>query len=136
MDTSDIIKKRKTVYNEEVSDDGEAMSSSSAVAQSAVTNTTNINTTGPNDEIRLINSRNSNSSQQNDSNNGDNDDQKQTQILLTLINNQLAMMRTKFQEEDMKTVNQKDWYIIASCLDRFCLIIYICLSVFAFLTIF
>jgi hypothetical protein len=40
-----------------------------------------------------------------------------------LICNQLAMFRMKLQEKELKDTNRKEWYLIATVLDRFCLII-------------
>ena len=51
-------------------------------------------------------------------------DMYQAQTLLVLINNQLAMFRMRLQEGDQKEKNRNDWYLIATVLDRFCLICY------------
>ena len=51
-------------------------------------------------------------------------DTYQAQTLLVLINNQLAMFRMRLQEGDLKEKNRNDWYLIATVLDRFCLICY------------
>jgi hypothetical protein len=51
-------------------------------------------------------------------------DMYQAQTLLVLINNQLAMFRMRLQEGDHKEKNRNDWYLIATVLDRFCLICY------------
>ena len=51
-------------------------------------------------------------------------DINQAESLLVLINNQIAMLRRKFQESDLKESNRKEWYLIALVCDRLCLIIY------------
>ncbi len=51
-------------------------------------------------------------------------DVSQARTLLILINNQLAMFRTRLQENDLKEKNRNDWYLIATVLDRFCLGVY------------
>lgn len=48
----------------------------------------------------------------------------QAKTLLVLISNQLAHLRTRINDKDMRELNKKDWYLIACTLDRFCLLVY------------
>lgn len=60
----------------------------------------------------------------------------QSKKLLVLINNQIAMLRIRLQEKDIKEQNKKDWYLIACSLDRFFLYLYIIVMFFGIFVIF
>ncbi len=60
----------------------------------------------------------------------------QSKKLLVLINNQIAMLRIRLQEKDIKEQNKKDWFLIASSLDRFFLYVYIIVMFFGIFVIF
>jgi hypothetical protein len=60
----------------------------------------------------------------------------QSKKLLVLINNQIAMLRIRLQEKDIKEQNKKDWYLIACSLDRFFLYVYIVVMFFGIFVIF
>ena len=59
----------------------------------------------------------------------------QNEALLTLISNQLGMFRKKLQENDVKAQNKQEWFLIASVLDRVCLIVYAIISLFGLFVI-
>lgn len=63
-------------------------------------------------------------------------DSVQAKTLLILISNQLAMFRSKIKEKESREKNQRDWLVIASVLDRFCLIVYYSVTLFGLFIIF
>lgn len=62
-------------------------------------------------------------------------EQVQTDALLTLINNQIALFRRKLKENDVKDVNKQEWYLIATVLDRVCLLTYSLIAAFGLFVI-
>ena len=63
-------------------------------------------------------------------------DIRNAKTLLVLINNQLAIQRMKIQEKDTLDDNKKEWYLIASTLDRFCLLCYSVITLLGLFIIF
>lgn len=51
-------------------------------------------------------------------------DMNQAKTMLVLINNQLAMMRIKGQENDSKEQNKRDWHVVSCAFDRLFLVVY------------
>ena len=62
-------------------------------------------------------------------------EQVQTDALLTLINNQIALFRRKLKENDVKDVNKQERYLIATVLDRVCLLTYSLIAAFGLFVI-
>ncbi len=60
----------------------------------------------------------------------------QIQMLLVLINNQLAMFRMKLQENDLKECNHREWFLIACVFDRVCLIVLSIISSIGLIAVF
>ena len=56
--------------------------------------------------------------------------------LLILISNQLSLIRMRYKEKDIQSKNKSDWGLIARVLDRFCLIVYIFITLFGLFVIF
>ena len=54
----------------------------------------------------------------------------QNEALLTLISNQLGLFRKQLQQTDAKDTNKREWYLIATVLDRVCLLVYGVISLF------
>lgn len=54
----------------------------------------------------------------------------QNEALLTLISNQLGLFRKRMQQTDVKEMNKQEWYLIATVLDRVCLLVYGVISLF------
>lgn len=52
------------------------------------------------------------------------------EALLTLISNQLGLFRKRMQQTDVKEMNKQEWYLIATVLDRVCLLVYGVISLF------
>lgn len=62
-------------------------------------------------------------------------EQKQTEILLALINNQIAKYCVKLKENDLRETNKREWCLIAIVLDRLCLIGYTIIASFGLFVI-
>ncbi len=56
--------------------------------------------------------------------------------LLILISNQLSLIRMRYKEKDIQSKNKNDWGLIAHVLDRFCLIVYIVITLVGLFIIF
>lgn len=63
-------------------------------------------------------------------------DMNQAKTMLVLINNQLAMMRMKVQENDSKDQNKKDWHLVSCAFDRLFLTIYVVIMLLGLFIIF
>lgn len=63
-------------------------------------------------------------------------DINQAKTLLSLISNQLAILRLKLQEQDLKDQNKRDWLLVAIILDRFCIFIYLIIMLIGIFIIF
>jgi hypothetical protein len=64
------------------------------------------------------------------------DELSKAQMILVLINNQLAMFRMRIQEKDLKSEAKREWDLVAVILDRLCLICYFILIFFGLISVF
>jgi hypothetical protein len=63
-------------------------------------------------------------------------DQDDMQSLVTLINNQIAMLRKRLKEKEAQQQAKKEWFLVASIIDRISLFAYILAMCFGLIIVF
>lgn len=91
-----------------------------------------------NEEIQLLDINQINQSQQQQESGSPQrqDELSKAQMILVLINNQLALLRMRIQEKDLKNDAKREWDLVALMLDRLCLIFYFILIFFGLISVF